>query len=89
MDQQTMYGYMPRGKDTYLLSAMMITFFVHLDGKRGLEAMKGYLQAMLDGKSHDDAAAILIEPYRTDARLEQAFIRAWKGKKVKVSFPKK
>lgn len=89
MNQQTMYGYMPQGKDTYMLSAMMVTFFVHLDGKRGLEAMKGYLQAILDGKSHEEAATVLIEPYRSAARLEQSFTRAWKGKKVKVSFPKK
>ena len=36
MDQQTMYGYMPQGKDTYLLSVMTVAFFVHLDGKKGV-----------------------------------------------------
>lgn len=89
MDQQTMYGYMPQGKDTYLLSAMTVAFFVHLDGKKGVEAMKSYLQALLDGKSHEDAAQELIKPYRTAELLEKRFIRAWKSKKVKVSFPKK
>ncbi|MBO5684391.1 MAG: hypothetical protein J6R92_05530 [Akkermansia sp.] len=89
MDQQTMYGYMPQGKDTYMLSVMTIAFFVHLDGKKGVDAMKAYLQALLDGKSHEDAAQELIAPHRTAARLQQAFIRAWKSKKVKVSFPKK
>lgn len=89
MDQETMYSYMPQGKDTYTLSVMTVAFFVHLDGKRGIEAMKSYLQALLDGKSHEEAAAVLIEPYRSSDRLQQAFIRAWKSKKVKVSFPKK
>ena len=89
MDQQTMYGYMPQGKNTYLLSVMTVAFFVHLDGKKGVEAMKAYLQALLDGKSPEEASQELIKPHRTAARLQQDFIRAWKSKKVKVSFPKK
>lgn len=89
MNQETMYGYMPRGKDTYMLSVMTVAFFVHLDGKKGVEAMKAYLQALLDGKSPDEAAQELIKPYRSADLLEKKFIRAWKSKKVKVSFPKK
>ena len=89
MDQSTMYGYMPQGKDTYTLSVMTVAFFVHLDGKRGIEAMKSYLQALLDGKSYEEAASILIAPYRSADRLQQTFVRAWKSKKVEVSFPKK
>lgn len=89
MDQQTMYGYMPQGKDTYMLSVMTIAFFVHLDGKKGVDAMKAYLQALIDGKSPGDAVQELIKPHRTAARLQQDFVRAWKGKKVKVSFPRK
>lgn len=88
MDQQTMYSYMSRGKDTYMLSVMMISFFVHLDGKKGVDAMKEYLQALLDGKSHAEAAEKLIEPHFTARRLQQDFIRAWKRKRVDVSFPK-
>lgn len=89
MDQQAMYSYMPQGKDTYTLSVMVVAFFVHLDGKRGIEAMKDYLRALLDGKSHEEAAAVLAAPYRSADRLQQAFVRAWKSKKVKVAFPKK
>ena len=89
MNQQTMYGYMPQGKDTYMLSVMTVAFFVHLDGKKGVDAMKAYLQALLEGKSPEDAAQELIKPHRTAARLQQDFVRAWKSKKVKVSFPKK
>ncbi len=89
MDQQTMYGYMPQGKDTYMLSVMTVAFFVHLDGKKGVDAMKAYLQALLDGKPAEEAAQELIKPHRTLARLQQDFIRAWKSRKVKVSFPRK
>lgn len=89
MDQQTMYAYMPQGKDTYMLSVMTVAFFVHLDGKRGIEAMKEYLRNLLAGMSHEEAAGELIAAYRSADRLQQAFTRAWKGKKVNVSFPKK
>lgn len=89
MSQERMYSYMPQGKDTYLLSAMTIAFFVHLDGKKGVDAMKAYLQALLDGKSPDEAAQELIKPHRTAARLQQDFVRAWKRRKVEVAFPKK
>ena len=84
-----MYAYMPQGKDTYMLSVMTVAFFVHLDGKRGIEAMKEYLRNLLAGKSHEEAAGELIAAYRSADRLQQAFTRAWKGKKVNVSFPKK
>jgi hypothetical protein len=87
MDQKTMYGYMPN-KNTYMLSVMTVAFFVHLDGKKGVDAMKAYLQALIDGKTAEEAAQELIKPHRTVERLEQDFIRAWKSKKVKVSFPK-
>lgn len=89
MDQGTMYRYMRERKDTYMLSVMTVAFFVHLDGKRGIDAMKDYLQALLEGASPADAAAVLIKPYRTAERLQQQFLRAWKSRKVKASFPRK
>ena len=54
MDQKTMYGYMPN-KNTYMLSVMTVAFFVHLDGKKGVDAMKAYLQALIDGKTAEEA----------------------------------
>ena len=86
IDQATLYGIMRQGKDTYMLSTMLISFFVHLDSKRGPEALKNYLQALVDGQSVEDATKLLIEPYRSVDRLEQQFVRAWKSKKVKVAF---
>lgn len=89
MDQETMYRYMRERKDTYMLSVMTVAFFVHLDGKRGIDAMKDYLQTLLEGASPEEAAAVLIKPYRTAERLQQQFLRAWKSRKVKASFPRK
>ena len=88
MDQPTMYSHMGSGKDTYLLSVMLISFYVHLDGKKGVEAMKAYMQALLDNASHADAAQELIKPHRDASKLEKDFIKMWKRKKVDVSFAK-
>lgn len=88
MDQPTMYSHMGSGKDTYLLSVMLISFYVHLDGKKGVEAMKAYMQALLDNASHADAAQELIKPHRDASKLEKDFIKMWKRKKVEVSFAK-
>lgn len=86
MGQDEMYGYMGQGKDTYTLSAMILSFYVHLDGKKGVAALKKYMQALLDGESHADAVKHLIEPHKTSKKLQKDFIKAWKSKKVPVSF---
>lgn len=86
MSQEKMYSYMGQGKDTYTLSAMIITFYVHLDGKKGVEALKKYMQALLDGQSHEEAAKLLIEPHKNLKKLQKDFVKAWKSKKVQVSF---
>lgn len=86
MDKNTMYGYMNQRKDTYMLSVMTISFFVHLDGRKGVDAMKAYMQALLDGTPNSDAIEELIKPHRNVKQLEKDFIRAWKRKKVEVSF---
>ncbi len=85
MDKSTMYGYMG-SKDTYQLSVMVVAFFVHLDGKKGVDAIKAYMQALLDGTPNADAIEKLIAPHRNAKTLQKDFIRAWKRKKVDVSF---
>ncbi len=86
MNQATMYGHMGSGKDTYMLSVMLISFYVHLDGKKGVDAMKAYMQSLLDGKPNSEAVQELVKPHRDVEKLEKDFIRAWKRKKVEVSF---
>ena len=81
-----MYGYMSQGKDTYTLATMIVTFYVHLDGKKGVEAIKKYMQAMLDGESAEEAKRHLIGHHKNAKQLQKDFIKAWKRKKVDVSF---
>lgn len=93
MDQDTMYGYMNQGngsRNTYLLSCMLIAYFVHLDGKKGIEALRTYMQEVADGKPHEEAARDLVASHRNTKQLEKDFIRAWKAKGVKgMSFKEK
>ena len=86
MNQERMYGYMSQGKDTYTLATMIITFYVHMDGKKGVEALKAYMQAMLDGASEEEAMEHLVKPHKNAKQLQKDFIKAWKRKKVNVSF---
>lgn len=86
MGQEEMYTYMGQGKDTYTLSAMIITYYVHLDGKKGVAALKKYMQALVDGESQEEATKHLIEHHKNAEKLQKDFIKAWKSKKVPVSF---
>lgn len=86
MSQEQMYSYMSGGKDTYTLATMIITFYVHMSGKKGVDAIKAYMQAMLDGETQEEAKAHLIKPFKNAKSLQKEFIKAWKRKKVDVSF---
>lgn len=86
MSQEEMYGYMGNGKDTYTLATMIVTFYVHMSGKKGVEAIKAYMQSMLDGVPADEAKEELIKPFKNAKGLQKEFIKAWKRKKVAVSF---
>lgn len=89
MSQEDMYGYMgSRQADTYTVSVMTIAFFVHLDGKRGLEAIKAYMSALIEGTPNEDAVAELEKAYGGAEKLQKAFVQAWKRKKVTISFAK-
>ncbi len=89
MSQEDMYGYMgSRQADTYTVSVMTIAFFVHLDSKRGLEAIKAYMSALIEGTSNEEAVAELEKAYGGAEKLQKAFVQAWKRKKVTISFSK-
>ena len=82
MPQQDMYQCMGRGQNSYLLSTMLVAFFVHQDGNRGVEAMRDYMQALRDGKSKDEAVDSLIAPYKSAENLQKAFLKAWSMRKI-------
>ena len=87
MDQDTMYGYMSSSCNTYLLACMTVAYFVHLDNKRGIDAMRDYMTRLKDGTPNEEAVSSLITPHRNTKQLEKDFIRAWKSKGVKgISF---
>lgn len=90
MDQDTMYGYMNQGsgsRNTYLLSCMVVAYFVHLDGKKGIEALRTYMRQVADGTPNEEAVRELVASHRNTKQLEKDFIRAWKAKGVKgISF---
>lgn len=85
MSQEEMYGYMSQGKDTYALSAMLVAFFVHLDGDRGLKAIKAYMGDLIEGVAPEEAAKRLIDPYKGEKKLQKAFQKAWKQKKATIT----
>ncbi|MDO4953746.1 MAG: hypothetical protein Q4E43_01235 [Akkermansia sp.] len=82
MPQQEMYDCMGRGQNSYLLATMLVTFFVHQDGNRGVEAMRAYMQALRDGKPKDEAVDTLIAPYKSSENLQKAFLKAWSQRKI-------
>lgn len=86
MDQETMYGFMNQGgnsRNTYLLSCMLVAYFVHLDGKKGIDSLRTYMRAVADGKPNEEAVRELVDSHRNTKQLEKDFIRAWKAKGVK------
>lgn len=86
MSQEDMYAHMGTQKDTYMLSCMLVSFFVHLDGKRGVEALRAYMEDLIEGVPNEEALEKLTTPYKGMTGLERAFDRAWKRKKVEPSF---
>ena len=82
MPQQELYNCMGKGQNSYLLSTMLVTFFVHLDGNRGVGAMRGYMKALREGKPKDEAVDTLIAPYKGAENLQKAFLKAWSQRKI-------
>ena len=70
--------------DTYALSAMTMAFFLHMDGTRGLEAMRNYLQARVNCVPNERALAMLSAPYGGMAALQCAFVSAWETRHIKI-----
>ena len=68
--------------DTYALSAMTVAFFLHLDGERGIAAMRRYLQARVECLPHEQALAVLSAPYGGMQSLQDSFISAWRARHI-------
>lgn len=70
--------------DTYALSAMLIAFFLHMDGERGLAAMRAYLQARVDCLPNTKAQELLSAPYGGPGLLQEAFVKAWQDRGINL-----
>ena len=87
MSAESMYAlglHNTQSTDTYALSAMVVAFFLHLDGERGIAAMREYLQARLDCEPHSDALQRLAAPYGSMKKLQAAFVEAWRGRGINL-----
>ncbi len=87
MSKDDMYEYMGNRVDTYYLSLMCVTYFVHLGEENGIRAFKSYLKDLLRGKKNDEKLLKkLYARMRTAEAVQKDFIEAWEARGVKVSF---
>lgn len=71
--------------DTYALSAMVVAFFLHMDGERGLTAMREYLQARIKCLPQEQSLAVLSVPYGGLQELQKAFVGAWQSRHIHLT----
>lgn len=87
LSQQDMYEKMADGDvDTYGLAGMLIAFFLHMDGNRGVKALRAYMNARLRQSSAAADIQHLFAPYGGVAGLQRAFQAAWRQHGVPVEF---
>jgi len=86
MDQSVMYEHMKNKVDTYYLSVLSFSYFVHMDRRHGLKNLVNYLNALNKEVSPEDALELLYSPKMDAAKLQKAFIRAWAKKRIKLQF---
>ena len=88
MPKEEMYSYMSEGIDTYLLSALCITYYVHLEGRSGVRCLQGYMRDMLRGADAKKSIKRLRGRYRNDEALQKGFIDAWEAHGIPIKFGK-
>lgn len=87
MSQQEMYTCMAQDIDTYALSAMCISYFIHLN-RKGLESYQAYMDALLEGTDNSKAIDLLLGDFKSFDELQDDFIEAWDKQGVQVQFAK-
>ncbi len=87
MEKDEMYDYMGNGVDTYYLSVMCVTYFVHMGDEAGVRAFKAYLRELLKGKKNDKKTIKkLYARLRTGEAVQKDFVESWAKQGVKVTF---
>lgn len=68
--------------DAYGLAAMVVAFFLHMDGERGLGSMQAYLQERVECCPHAQALEKLAAPYGGVQALQIELVRAWQARGI-------
>ncbi len=85
MTKDEMYEYMGNRVDTYYLSVMCVTYFVHMGDEAGVRAFKAYLKELLKGKKNDKKTLRkLYARLRTGEAVQKDFVESWAKQGVKV-----
>lgn len=69
----------------YAVGLLLTYYFIHFDGEGDAANLKAYLRCLLDGKSRDEAHAVLLKG-RSFKELEQDVERAWRRHDVRFIF---
>lgn len=88
MDLATLYRLnRTRVADTYLLSTMVVAFCLHLDGERGVGAMRDLMARRVAGVPTMMAMKHFVAPYGGPEGFRTAFVKAWQQRGIKVLLP--
>lgn len=88
MSQEDMYAHMGNGVDTYMLSTLCVTYFVHLAGRTGVKNLDTYLKGLIRTGNTKANIKKLIGRLPSGKSFEELFIAAWKEKGVDITFAK-
>lgn len=86
MSQDEMYAHMHGGRDTYMLATMCVAYFVHLNGRPGVKAMRNYMTELLKGEPNEKALKKLYGRFRSADKLQEDFLKSWAEHGVQVRF---
>lgn len=86
MEQSVMYEHMKNRVDTYYLSVLSFSYFVHMDRRHGLKNMVDYLNALNMGESPEDALELLYRPKMNAAEFQKHFVKTWAKHKIRIRF---
>ena len=71
----------------YGCGLLVTTYFLHMDGAGDGKRIKAFLQALHDGKEHEEAFKVLLDG-RSFEQLQDELAKAWKRKGVEFTFAK-
>ncbi len=86
MSQKEMYAYQDKGIDTYYLSLLCVSYFVHLAEEVGVRNFQSYLRELLRGKDNDKSVPKLYGRVRKPELFEEEFLKTWAAKGIKIQF---